>query len=136
MQEERKRIVKRVKKEYYQPVGSYYRLPKNIYRMVMYTIRSAYIDGATDADKDIRHDFGELTSDPTGNIAVNHLRFHQIRKICEEAWEEIPAEYRKEIYDHIIHEVQYAYFDGAHEKTYGRYMQIYIWHVANKLGYV
>jgi len=146
---------KKMKQNHYQ-IKSPYKLPANTYKTAFYLIRRVYCDVlaadpsgvipfdfehakklAREKAEDKEHktkDFGSDLKDPTGNAATDAASDDIYIRACSEAWDAIPTEYREAVYLHIVRGVQYRYLDYAHENTYKRYVQQYVWFVAYSLG--
>lgn len=127
------KIVK-VKKNHYQ-IHTAYKLPDSLYRMTYYAIRYVYIE-VMNIEKDISHDYGEVTKDETGNTATSRVFNEYVIKACDDAWSSIPKEYHQSVYDHIIKSTRYCDIMYSHENTLKRYTSQYIWFVAYNLGWI
>lgn len=146
----------KAKRNHYQ-IKTSYRLQPELYKLIIYTIKHVYLNVLRDANDLIplnvteskqnitignykqevsKNDFGEVTKDPTGNLALNRTGDDDIVTACDDAWNSIPREYWDEVYQHIVFDAQYRYMDNAHENTYKRYVAQYVWFVARNLGRV
>lgn len=116
-----------------------YILPRAVYHQVLWRIRDYYrliesadnLVGARGTSLDGMPRGCEI-SDKTGNTVIKRDRFMYDASIINDTLKEIPAEYRKGIWNNI--QFSQAYPLDADRATYGRYKSKYIYNVAERLG--
>ena len=122
-------------RDYQAKLNNPYLLPQPLYRMTLAFIRdyprklSEYnnICEESPAPPDGQPK-GTLTGDPTERAGLRRAKLHDSIKAVDQALALLPEEYRKGVWNNIIHYKRYP--DDADPRTYRRYKQMFIYHVA------
>lgn len=125
-------------RDYQRIKNNKYILPRNLYRQTLYVIRDydriklEYEDmlqlSAVCSDGQPR---GSDVSDPTPLMAARAERYHDIIKAVDDAKQAIPKEYRKGVWQNIVHEAPFPI--TAARSTYGLYKSRFVYMVAKNL---
>ena len=128
-------------RDYQAKLNNPYLLPQPLYRMTLAFIRdhtrklaeynSICEESPAPPDGQPK---GTLTGDPTERAGLRRVELYDSIKAVEQALIHIPTEYRKGVWNNIIHYKRYP--DDADQRTYRRYKQIFIYHVAKNKYWV
>ena len=125
-------------RDYQRTKNNKYILPRNLYRHTLYVIR--------DYDRiKLEYDYmlqppavscdgqpkGGGRSDPTAMTAARVEKYHDIISAVDRAKQEIPKEYRKGVWQNIVHEAPFPF--TAARSTYGFYKSKFVYMVAKFL---
>ena len=125
-------------RDYQRVKNNKYILPRNLYRHTLYVIRDydiiklEYDDmlqlSAVCSDGQPK---GSGKSDPTALTAARIEKYHDIINAVDNAKKEIPKEYRKGVWQNIVHEAPFPL--TAARSTYGLYKSKFVYMVAKHL---
>lgn len=132
---------KEIKGLYQRQKNNKYILPSALYNKTIWQIRDYY--RLKEVGNDIIYQQGiQYTGMPKGN-SLGDPTFQKAEKLAkvsdvihavEEAYEQIPPEYRKGVWDNIQFRSPYPL--DADRRTYGRYKSRFVYMVARKLDYI
>ena len=124
----------------YQPQkNNPYRLPKELYRRTLATIRDydrmkREIGDAILASPRVDGPRGPGIGDPTARAAERIERMQSDVRAIEQALKKIPPEYRKGVFNSVRY--YHSYPIDADERTYRRHKQRFVYFVAQNLLWV
>lgn len=128
-------------RDYQRKRGNPYILPRNLYRQVIYQIKDydrlcLEYEEIIEASRVLPdgQPKGNLTGDPTFAVAVKLAGISVRIEAIEKAMNEIPAEYRKGVWNNIIKEKSFPL--DADRATYYRQKGKFVWNVAKKLNLI
>lgn len=118
-----------------------YILPRAVYHQILWRVRDYYrlieeADNLIESKETVPDGMpkGTSVSDKTSNIVIKRERFMQDVCAVNDILKEIPAEYRKGVWNNI--QFCQAYPRDADRATYGRYKSEFIYKVAERFGLI
>lgn len=127
----KKSFRKPYKKEYRTQVPT---LDKNTRKIVEYIIKNYPLYKIEKEGGGKKYFFTEENLSVTENMAVHKTNHNDRIEAVEYAFNQIPIEYRRCVYEHLINNKKYKYIDTAHSNTIYKYCKVFIYFVARKLG--
>ncbi len=116
-------------------------LPKDVFYETIWIIRGydrrkQRLKDIIDEQPDPRqpHVKGGMPDSPVHSKASRRERDRDIVAAVDKALQQIPKEYRKGVWDKVVHQKKYP--DDADPSTYSRYRSMFIIQTAINLGYI